>query len=164
MSRAFVKEQDGPETPIRPEPELPPGVPNRITALGAARFRARVTACKAERDGLGDADGGVASARRKALDDELRWLERRTAGFEVIPIPAAPDRVVFGATAVVSRGDTVRRVTVGGVDETDPDAGWVSFTSPVARALLGASPGDTVVVPTPRGDEEWDVDAVEPAG
>jgi transcription elongation factor GreB len=158
LSRAFVKEQDGPELAARPEPALPPGVPNRITSAGAARFRARLQAARDERRALGD--GGLDSARRAELDADIRWLERRIGTFSETPVPAAPTRAGFGTTVTMVRGDRSRTVTIAGVDEVDADRGWVSFTSPVAQALLGAEPGDLVTVRAPGGEEEWEVEAV----
>lgn len=157
MSRAFVKEGDGAEAVHRPEPALPPGTPNLVTPEGAAAFRARVEALVEERRGLGDS--GMDLARRAAIDDERRWLERRQATFVVTAPPAAPDRASFG-TVVTLEGETTRTVRIVGVDEADPGKGAVSWVSPLGRALLGAEPGETVTVRTPRGDEEWEVVAV----
>lgn len=60
-----------------------------------------------------------------------------------------PDRVAFGAT-VTLRDDDDRELTyrIVGVHEADPRAGLISFLSPVARALTGASIGDPVRLPT----------------
>ena len=159
MSRAFVKEGDGSEVVLRPEPALPPGTPNLVTPEGAAAFRARADALAAERRGLGDS--GVDEARRRAVDDELRWLERRLATFVVTTPPAAPDRASFG-TVVTLEGEGTRTVRIVGVDEADPVQGAVSWLSPLGRAILGAAVGETVVVPTPRGDEEWEIVTVRP--
>ena len=157
MSRAFVKEGDGPEVVYRPEPVLPPGAPNLVTPEGERRFRDRASALAAERARLGDS--GVDEARRRSVEDELRWLERRLATFVVTPPPATPERASFG-TVVTLAGTSSRTVRIVGADESDPAQGSVSWISPLGRALLGSSPGDTVVVPTPRGDEEWEVVSV----
>src|SRR5688500_14727927 len=154
MSRAFVKEGEGPEPVMRPEPALPAGTPNLVTPEGAAAFRARAVALGEERRGLGDS--GMDVARRAAIDDELRWLERRLATFVVTTPPATPERAGFGAV-VTLEGEGTRTVRIVGVDEADPARGAVSWQSPLGRALLGAAAGDTVVVRTPRGDEEWEV-------
>jgi len=66
---------------------------------------------------------------------------------------AALDAVTFGAT-VTLRDDDDRSLTyrIVGVHEADPRAGLISFLSPVARALLGRTLGDTVRLP--GGDAE----------
>jgi transcription elongation factor GreB len=161
MSRAFTKEQDGPEVVEWSEPEVIPGVPNRITPFGAAALRGRLERARAERKALGESARDT--SRRAELDPELRFLERRVGSFVETPLPVAPAKAGFGVAVTMSRDDRTRVITIGGVDEVDAERGWVSFTSPVAKALFGAEPGDLVVVPTPRGEEEWEVEAVAPA-
>jgi transcription elongation GreA/GreB family factor len=159
VSRAFVKESDGAEAPVFPEPELPPGVPNRVTPAGAAAFRARIEALRARRAGLGE--GGVASAEREALGAEIKWLERRIGTFVETPWPDAPRVVGFG-TAVALAGSREWTVRIVGVDEVDAAAGAISWTSPLAMALRGAAVGDVVEVVAPGGVEEWEILAISP--
>jgi transcription elongation factor GreB len=159
MSRAFVKESDGPELVDRPEPALPPGAKNHVTPEGAARFRDRLAAAQAERDGLGAS--GLDESRRQELDREIRWLERRLATFVVTEAPADPQRVGFGVRVTVTRGAETRRIRIVGVDEVDPAAGDVSWLSPLARALHGLEPGDAATVDAPGGSEEWEVSSIE---
>ncbi len=47
-----------------------------------------------------------------------------------------------------------------GVDETDFDRGWVSWQSPIARALLNARRGERVPFSFPSGEEELEIVAV----
>lgn len=158
MSRAFVKEGDGPDLPPRTAPALPPGAPNVISPAGAASFRDRRDALRTEREAL--AGGGVDDARKVAIDDELRWLDDRIAGFVVRPPPLSPDRVQFGCQVEVDGPSGVRRVRIVGVDEADPSAGDVSWVSPIARALIGARVGDEVTWSTPSGPHTVEVLAV----
>jgi transcription elongation factor GreB len=68
------------------------------------------------------------------------------------------DQVFFGATVTVSdRRGIDRTVSIVGVDEIDPTRGYISWVSPMARALLKAREGDTVTLRTPGGVEELDV-------
>ena len=48
-----------------------------------------------------------------------------------------------------------------GEDEADIKAGRISVTSPIARALIGKEEGDVVVVKTPGGDVEYEIESVE---
>lgn len=154
MSRAFVKEGDGPERPRLPELALPPGAPNLITPAGRNAFVARRDGLREERATLGDS--GIDAARRVVLDETLRWFDARLATFVVHAPPTAPDRVVFGCEVALD-GDPPRRFRIVGVDEADPDAGSVSWQSPVAQAVLGKRPGDEVTIRTPAGDEHVEI-------
>jgi transcription elongation factor GreA len=76
-----------------------------------------------------------------------------------------------GDVSVVSFGSTVRvtdieggreqTFTLVGPTEADLKAGRLSAESPVARALMGAAPGDVVEVESPRGARQWRVDAID---
>jgi len=68
------------------------------------------------------------------------------------------DRVFFGATVTVSDSTGAERsVSIVGMDEVDPARGRVSWVSPIARALLKARVGDSVMLRTPSGAEELEV-------
>lgn len=140
MSRAFVKESDREEALPRPEPELPDGVPNRITPEGAARLRDALAAAVADRARARAVEGGDAAAR--LADAEVKWFERRIATLVETATPANPARVVFGAWVTIARDDAERTIRVVGIDEVDAAAGWVSWASPT------------------RGKETWEVVAI----
>ena len=50
-----------------------------------------------------------------------------------------------------------RTVSIVGVDEIDTPRGYISWMSPMARALTKAREGDTVALRTPGGDEELEI-------
>ena len=85
-------------------------------------------------------------------------------GAQVID-PAEVDgdgRVVFGATVEIEDLDSgdVRRWQIVGEDEADIKHGKISITSPIARALIGRSEGDTVEVQAPGGVRGYEILAV----
>jgi transcription elongation factor GreB len=70
--------------------------------------------------------------------------------------------VRFGATVTVREPDgSTTRYRIVGVDETDLDRNWVSWLSPVARALLNARLGDRVTLKAPRGAKELEITGIE---
>jgi transcription elongation factor GreB len=104
--------------------------------------------------------------RLREIDRRIRFLVRRLDLAEVVD-PAMPrdddaaSRVFFGATVTVANaaGDE-RTISIVGIDEIDTERGYVSWISPMARALLKAREGDTVTVRTPGGSEELEVVSV----
>ena len=104
--------------------------------------------------------------RLREIDRRIRFLVRRLDNAEVVD-PATPRdeesgaQVFFGATVTVAnaQGDE-RTVSIVGIDEIDTARGYISWISPMARALLKAREGDTVMVRTPGGSEELDVVSV----
>ena len=71
------------------------------------------------------------------------------------------DRVYFGATIEVVNGQGERRtISIVGVDEIDTARGYISWVSPMARALIKAREGDTVTLQTPGGPQELEIATV----
>ena len=87
------------------------------------------------------------------LETQIKRLKQRLRN--AVVVEAADDAGVFafGRTAeVLDEGtDTVHTWRIVGAAEADLSAGRLSAASPVAKALLGRSPGELVEVPTPRG-------------
>jgi transcription elongation factor GreB len=72
------------------------------------------------------------------------------------------DQVFFGATVTLVGADGAEKTySIVGIDETDLSRGRISWISPLAKALIKARDGDTVVVRTPGGDEAFEIVGVE---
>lgn len=168
MSKAFTREEtDGPDIPELPPlaSVLPMGAKNYITAKGAQSLRdehARLVnerrpslAAAAVQDA--DAKGQIA-----ALDQRILRLEESLQSAEVVPPPEGPvDTVRFGATVTVrERTGEESTYRIVGVDETDFDKGWVSWLSPIARAVMNAKVGDRVRFKIPSGETELEIVAI----
>jgi transcription elongation factor GreB len=113
-----------------------------------------------------NADYLYGKKRLREIDRRIRFLVGRLDRAEVVD-PATPrdddaePRVFFGATVTVaSTSGDERTVAIVGIDEIDTARGYISWISPMARALLRAREGDTVSVRTPAGTEELDVVSV----
>jgi transcription elongation factor GreB len=141
LSKAFTREDDQPEPePPRPLPSvLPPGAKNYLTPDGAARFKAELV---------------------HATDDRIRELRRILESAVIVGPPSENLEVVrFGATVSVRSlpdGEAARYRIVG-VDETDVARGWISWVSPVAKALLSAAVGDRVRAALPSGEKDFEI-------
>lgn len=182
MSKAFKTDDGaGEEEELPEEPQelrLPPGTKNYVTPAGAARMREElrkllhesrpeivrvVTWAASNGDRSENADYQYGKRRLREIDRRIRFLERRLSIAEVVdPKEQHGEKARFGATVTVRHEDgTEKTHAIVGVDEIDPARGRISWNSPVGRALLGKEPGDTVVVRTPRGEEELEVLAVK---
>lgn len=159
MSRAHVRESDG----DAPEdlPELPLSRhPNYVTPRGLALLQARLGALEADIVRLAP-EAVDHRQRRAALDRERRWLVARIASAQPVGGPRPADRVAFGARVTVTdeQGVTTRYRIVG-EDEAEPEAGLISWTSPLARALIGLAIGDVATWRRPAGDCDIEVQAI----
>lgn len=135
------------------------------------RERPAVTQVVAWAAGNGDrsenADYLYGKRRLRQIDSRIRFLTKRIDAAEVVD-PAAPRsgaaaaRVFFGAT-VTFRGDAGQEqvVRIVGVDEVDVHRRYISWMSPLARALMKASAGDRVVLHAPKKTESLEIIEVE---
>lgn len=157
MSRAHVREVDGDEPEDLPELPISPH-PNYVTARGLAALQTRRDQIEVAIAAIA-ADAADRRQRRAALDRELRWLNARIASAQLVSGHARDSgRVAFGAEVEVADTDDTRlRYRIVGEDEAEPDAGRVSWTSPLARALIGLKVGEVAVWPRPAGDCEVEV-------
>jgi transcription elongation factor GreA len=98
-------------------------------------------------------------------EGRITEIESKLADAQIIDVTkiTPSDKVIFGATVTLietEEGAEVRYKIVG-EDEADLKQGKISIMSPIARAIVGKSVGDVVVVNTPRGELEYEVDQVE---
>ena len=101
--------------------------------------------------------------RMREIDRELGYLARRMKALRVVDPANQPDRarVFFGALVELADEDDVRKIVrIVGDDEQDAGAGKVGWSSPIARALKGATIGDVRSVTLPGGVKEWEVTAI----
>jgi transcription elongation GreA/GreB family factor len=141
MSRAFVKEPDGLEAFDELPERLVSDNPNLVTEEGLKHIEAEV-----ERLSRAYADA-QASGDRAALNvtaRDLRYWTARRASADLVPAPRDTSEVRFGASVTFEREDGRRQTyRIVGEDEADPAKGTLSYVSPLARALLGKTVGDT---------------------
>ncbi len=104
-----------------------------------------------------NAEYHAAKEKQGFIESRVMELESALSRSEIIDTAKMSGDVVrFGATVLLSDVDTDEECEyqIVGVDESDIDQGRISITSPIARALLGKSAGDSVEVQTPRGGEQ----------
>lgn len=101
--------------------------------------------------------------RMREIDRELAYLARRMKNCRVVDPADQPNRarVFFGARVELADEDDERMsVQIVGDDEQDASVGKVGWSSPIAKAVKGASVGDLRIVRLPGGLKEWEVMAV----
>ena len=136
MSVAFRRESD--EEHLEPKFELPiPPGPNLVTERGLALIGARITALEANLAETAD------ETARVSLQRDLRYWRARQVSAERAPVPTG-DKVEFGVAVTVRLRGAEKTFRLVGDDEAEPAAGLLSFNAPLARAMLGAEPGDVL--------------------
>jgi transcription elongation GreA/GreB family factor len=134
VSVAFRRDCD--EEHLEPRFELPiPAGPNLVTQRGLKQIEAHVARCEAR---------VAAEADEMQLNDakrDLRYWRKRLITAEIAPTPP-PDQVAFGSRVTFEMNGAVRVINIVGCDEADPANGYIAFSAPLPRALMGTGAGD----------------------
>ena len=162
-----------------PKPDAPgPVLKNYITPAGLQRLkdehrfllvkeRPAVTqvvtwaACNGDRSE--NADYQYGKKRLRQIDSRIRFLTKRIDAAEVVD-PEAPrsaqaaSRVFFGATVryQTAAGDE-KQVSIVGLDEVDINRNYISWVSPLAKALMKKAAGEKAVLLAPGGKEQLEI-------
>jgi transcription elongation factor GreB len=166
--------------PVRETPG--PKLKNYITPAGLQRLkdehrflmnreRPAVTKVVAWAASNGDrsenADYLYSKRRLRQIDSRIRFLTKRIDSAEVIDPAAsrpraAAERVFFGATVTYKDSDAREHVvSIVGIDEVDLNRRYISWRSPLARALMKAAAGDRVILHAPKKTEHLEILDVE---
>ncbi|WP_461518085.1 transcription elongation factor GreA [Porticoccus sp.] len=131
--------------------------------------RPRIVAAIAEARAHGDlkenAEYHAAREQQSFAEGRIQEIEGKLGNAQIIDIAKIPqgDKVIFGSTVDIINLETDGTVTytIVGDDESDVKVNKISYQSPIARALIGKEVGDIVVVRTPGGDVEYEIDDVK---
>ena len=151
-----------------------------MTVEGAAKLREELTHLKsvvrpsvtrsiAEAREHGDlrenAEYHAAKEQQGFTEGRIQEIEAKLSDAQVIDVTkiSPSGKIVFGCTVtLVEQGsDQEVRYKIVGEDEADVKEDTISVLSPMARAMVGKSLGDTVVVKSPDGEREYEIDTVE---
>jgi transcription elongation factor GreA len=126
--------------------------PNVIQAIAEAR---------AHGDLKENAEYHAAKEQQGFIEGRIKELEGKLSHKQVIDVTAidAKGKVVFGSTVELIDDDTGEEIEyqIVGEDEADIKSGRISYTSPIARALIGSSEGEVVSFQAPGGEKSFEI-------
>ncbi len=154
---------------MKQSPPVKPLSPNYITPRGLQKLKdelrglinnerpsvvATVAWAASNGDRSENADYIYGKRRLREIDRRIGQLTKKIEDAQVVdPKNQSGDRVLFGATVTVENEEGGKKTyTIVGLDEIAPEAGQISWQSPLARALLGKREGDEVVIKRPAGE------------
>ena len=111
-----------------------------------------------------NAEYHAALARQQFVQARIRDLRQRLSEVSSIDLSKIPrDRIAYGSTVVLYDSERDEDVTYRLVtpEESDPNAGLISTTSPVGRSLMGREEGDEVKVVTPAGARKFEIKSLK---
>ncbi len=124
-----------------------------------------VAEARAHGDLKENAEYHAAREQQSFTEGRIAELEGIIGNAQIIDVSSlnVGDKVVFGATVVLEEEESGDHVTyqIVGDAEADIDAGKISISSPIARALIGKSEDDEVEVQAPGGDMVYFIESIQ---
>ncbi len=112
-----------------------------------------------------NAEYHAAREQQSFAEGRIQDIEHKLSHAQVIDVSAIPNtgKVIFGTTVDLINTENDSSVTyrIVGEDEADVKANLISVSAPIARALVGKSEGDEVVVKAPSGDIYYEIERVQ---
>lgn len=137
---------------------------NVLKTEGRRKMSAAIAEARAHGDLKENAEYHAAKEQQGMMEARIRLLESAIADAQIIDVSMLNNdgKVVFGSTVVLCNldNDETVRYTIVGDEEADLKEGKISYRTPIARAVIGKFVGDEVIVATPSGEMEYEIDEV----
>jgi transcription elongation factor GreA len=133
----------------------------RLKSVDRPRVIEAISEARAHGDLKENAEYHAAKEQQGFIEGRIKELEGKLSNLQVIDVTAidAKGKVVFGATVDLIDEETGKELTyrLVGEDEANIKAGLISFSSPIARALIGRSEGDVASFQAPGGEKSFEI-------
>jgi len=138
---------------------------DRLKKVDRPRIVAAIAEAREHGDLKENAEYHAAREQQGFAEGRIQEIEGKLGHAQIIDISQIPegDKVIFGCTVNIVNLDTDEPVTykIVGDDESDVKVNKISYQSPIARGLIGKEVGDIVVIRTPSGVVEYEIDDVK---
>ena len=108
-----------------------------------------------------NAEYHAAKEQQGFIEGRIKDIDGKLSNIEVIDVTAidAKGKVIFGSTIELLDVQSDQEITykIVGEDEADIASGMISYTSPIARALIGKVEGDEISFSAPGGEKFYEV-------
>ena len=138
---------------------------DRLKRVDRPRISQAIAEAREHGDLKENAEYHAAREQQSFAEGRIKDIEHKLSHAQVIDVSAIPHtgKVIFGTTVDLISVDDDSEVSyrIVGEDEADVQAFLISVSSPSARALVGKSEGDEVVVKAPSGDIHYEIERVQ---
>ena len=133
----------------------------RLKTVDRPRIIAAIAEARAHGDLKENAEYHAAREQQSFAEGRIKEIDGKLSNANIIDVAELDvgGKVVFGATVLIADEDTGDEVTyqIVGEDEADIKEGRISFSSPIARGLIGKEEGDVATVVTPGGEKSFEI-------
>jgi transcription elongation factor GreA len=138
---------------------------NQLKTVVRPRIIQSIAEAREHGDLKENAEYHAAREEQGFAEGRIQEIESKLADYQVIDLTkiTVTGKIIFGVTVDLVNLETDENVTyqIVGDDEADLKLGKISVSSPVSRAMIGKEEGDIVCVITPKGEVEYEIDAVK---
>lgn len=124
-----------------------------------------ISEARAHGDLKENAEYKAAKEQQGLVEGRIKEIESKLSMAQVIDLTNLKNegKVIFGSIVTLINCDTEEKVVyqIVGVDEADIKHGKISFSSPIGKGVIGKLEGDVVVISTPKGEVEYEIQKVE---
>lgn len=133
----------------------------RLKSVDRPQVIQAIAEARAHGDLKENAEYHAAKEQQGFIEGRIKEIEGKLSHVQVIDVTEidARGKVVFGATVELLDVQSGKEITyrIVGEDEADIGAGLISYTSPIARALIGKDEGEEVTFAAPGGDKHYEI-------
>lgn len=133
----------------------------RLKSVDRPEVIQAIAEARAHGDLKENAEYHAAKEQQGFIEGRIKELEGKLSHLQVIDVTAidAKGKVVFGSTVDLIDEDSGDEITytIVGEDEADIKTGLISYTSPIARALIGKNEGDVASFQAPGGEKNFEI-------
>lgn len=133
----------------------------RLKSVDRPQVIQAISEARAHGDLKENAEYHAAKEQQGFIEGRIKELEGKLSHLQVIDVTAidAKGKVVFGSTVDIIDEDSGDEITytLVGEDEADIKTGLISYSSPIARALIGKSEGDVASFQAPGGEKSFEI-------
>jgi transcription elongation factor GreA len=133
----------------------------RLKSVDRPEVIQAISEARAHGDLKENAEYHAAKEQQGFIEGRIKELEGKLSHLQVIDVTAinANGKVVFGSTVDLIDEDSGDEITyrIVGEDEADIKTGLISYTSPIARALIGKNEGDVASFQAPGGEKSFEI-------
>ena len=133
----------------------------RLKSVDRPQVIQAIAEARAHGDLKENAEYHAAKEQQGFIEGRIKEIEGKLSHIQVIDVTEidARGKVVFGATVELLDVQSGKEISyrIVGEDEADIGAGLISYTSPIARALIGKDEGEEVTFAAPGGDKHYEI-------
>jgi transcription elongation factor GreA len=134
---------------------------HRLKSVDRPRIITAIAEARAHGDLKENAEYHAAREQQSFAEGRIAEIESKLSNLQIIDVTQFPNngKVIFGSTVELMNLQDEKEASykIVGEDEADINAAKISFSSPIARAMVGKEVGDTIEVHTPEGVTKYEI-------